>query len=300
MKRKIIIIFSVLVFLAILIYFAVILIGKNTEKKNNTQDINKPAEISTSTEGLVSASSTSATSSPEENIATSSQPIVGVEAVNEKFLEYLPKTSSEQLNSFSGIAANGNMSGCEKLSAAEVDNCKYYFSLYVNNHLACGDIETNALKLKCYKQLILENLTDKISRCNQENVPDSKVNCLDGVFWGIENLDECSFFADKSVNQLCLDSLNLRSASAKNNNCSKIKDTILKTFCDQYVTPGDFDKDGLSDAEELKIGTNPYAADTDGDGYSDKDEVDKGYNPCGEGLMPTPAKLLEACAALKK
>lgn len=38
-------------------------------------------------------------------------------------------------------------------------------------------------------------------------------------------------------------------------------------------TPGDFDGDGLSDDEELALGTDPYDRDTDGDGLSDRQEV---------------------------
>ncbi len=38
-------------------------------------------------------------------------------------------------------------------------------------------------------------------------------------------------------------------------------------------SPGDFDGDGLSDDEELAIGTDPYDRDTDGDGLSDRQEV---------------------------
>ncbi len=72
----------------------------------------------------------------------------------------------------------------------------------------------------------------------------------------------------------------------------------------------DSDHDGLSDAEERKLGTNPYKADTDGDGltdyqevkiyhtnplnpdtdgdgYSDGEEVNHGYNPLGPGKLAT-------------
>lgn len=80
--------------------------------------------------------------------------------------------------------------------------------------------------------------------------------------------------------------------------------------------PGDDDRDGLTNAEEAKLGTNPEVADTDGDGlsdyeevkiyhtdplkadtdgdgYKDGDEVKNGYNPLGSG------KLLDIDAALK-
>lgn len=53
--------------------------------------------------------------------------------------------------------------------------------------------------------------------------------------------------------------------------------------------PHDFDNDGLSDAEELLLGTDPALADTDGDGLSDSDEIYAGTDPLnvdtdGDGL----------------
>ena len=77
----------------------------------------------------------------------------------------------------------------------------------------------------------------------------------------------------------------------------------------------DQDKDGLSDARETELGTNPALADTDGDGLSDGDEVlkyhtnplipdtdadgfpdgvevQKGYNPLGAGKCATPTCIL--------
>lgn len=74
------------------------------------------------------------------------------------------------------------------------------------------------------------------------------------------------------------------------------------------VITNDKDRDGLTDDEEAKLGTNPVLADTDGDGLSDYDEVKvyktnplkpdtdgdgstdgvevkKGYNPNGPGKL---------------
>ncbi|MEI6596599.1 MAG: binary toxin-like calcium binding domain-containing protein [bacterium] len=46
----------------------------------------------------------------------------------------------------------------------------------------------------------------------------------------------------------------------------------------------DTDQDGLTDREEVKVyGTNPLKLDTDGDGYSDGQEVAGGFNPNGPG-----------------
>ena len=50
----------------------------------------------------------------------------------------------------------------------------------------------------------------------------------------------------------------------------------------------DSDKDGLSDEEEKKIGTNPQKADTDGDGFLDGQELKDGYDP----LRPAPGDKL--------
>lgn len=48
----------------------------------------------------------------------------------------------------------------------------------------------------------------------------------------------------------------------------------------------DTDGDGLYDREEVKVwNTDPTNSDTDGDGYQDGDEVREGYNPNGEGKL---------------
>lgn len=48
----------------------------------------------------------------------------------------------------------------------------------------------------------------------------------------------------------------------------------------------DTDADGLSDYDEVKVyRTNPKIVDTDGDGYKDGDEVKNGFNPNGAGKL---------------
>ena len=48
----------------------------------------------------------------------------------------------------------------------------------------------------------------------------------------------------------------------------------------------DTDGDGLTDGEEVNVyKTNPLNPDTDGDGYSDGEEVRNGYNPNGPGKL---------------
>jgi hypothetical protein len=52
------------------------------------------------------------------------------------------------------------------------------------------------------------------------------------------------------------------------------------------LSVADTDGDGLSDYDEVKVyKTNPLKPDTDGDGNTDGAEVKKGYNPNGNGLL---------------
>lgn len=47
----------------------------------------------------------------------------------------------------------------------------------------------------------------------------------------------------------------------------------------------DSDQDGLTDAQELALGTNPLSADSDGDGRSDLVEIEEGTNPLEKDLQ---------------
>jgi hypothetical protein len=51
----------------------------------------------------------------------------------------------------------------------------------------------------------------------------------------------------------------------------------------------DDDNDGLTDATEATLGTNPLLADTDGDGYDDGEEVAAGSDPLDPGSVPHTA-----------
>ncbi|MBI2483680.1 L,D-transpeptidase family protein [Candidatus Uhrbacteria bacterium] len=45
------------------------------------------------------------------------------------------------------------------------------------------------------------------------------------------------------------------------------------------LTEADSDQDGLTDAYEISIGTNPAKNDTDGDGFDDRTEIEASYDP---------------------
>ena len=57
-------------------------------------------------------------------------------------------------------------------------------------------------------------------------------------------------------------------------------------------TDPDTDGDGLTDGEEVALGTDPLSTDSDGDGYSDFAEVDANTNPSVAGSNPNRAPTL--------
>jgi len=57
-----------------------------------------------------------------------------------------------------------------------------------------------------------------------------------------------------------------------------------------FILEEDFDFDGLSNAKEIELGTDPFKADTDNDGFVDGVEIQLGYDP----KKVSPAKLLKS------
>jgi hypothetical protein len=62
---------------------------------------------------------------------------------------------------------------------------------------------------------------------------------------------------------------------ATDENLSRIQPSTL------HLSGEDSDNDGLPDAFEKAVGTDPDQPDTDKDGYDDKQELENGYNPAG-------------------
>ncbi len=58
-----------------------------------------------------------------------------------------------------------------------------------------------------------------------------------------------------------------------------------KKIVTQRSNGADSDSDGLTDAEETAVGSDPQKADTDGDSHLDGTEVANGYNPIGAGKL---------------
>ncbi len=67
-----------------------------------------------------------------------------------------------------------------------------------------------------------------------------------------------------------------------------VEDEVVSIANNQDSTKSsaqDSDGDGLTDDEELALGTDPNNKDSDGDGFSDFVEVGQGYNPLGDGKV---------------
>ena len=85
-------------------------------------------------------------------------------------------------------------------------------------------------------------------------------------------------------------SISLNEEDLNENEINTEEDFILPeegSIFDDYIwTPIlDTDGDGLTDEEELSLGTNPNEIDTDQDGYLDLEEIQAGYNPTGTGKL---------------
>lgn len=68
---------------------------------------------------------------------------------------------------------------------------------------------------------------------------------------------------------------------------SPVSSEITTRLSDITSDNGDADGDGVSNAEEVRSGTNPSGADSDGDGISDGAEVSMGSNPNDSNSVPT-------------
>lgn len=304
MRKKLII---TLLFLALILLLIWGFWKINNVKKisqNQTANISSNSNSKTGSALIVNktltATSTSTSTSAQDEGKSTTEKIASTDLINKEFAAKMPEINSRQLGLFSDIAISGKMDGCEKSSETS-DKCKYYFSVYQNKDGFCGDIEDSTLRLSCYKELIFNGFSERFLKCNNENSLDVRINCLNNLFWATRTVDSCALFEESAAYQICVDLVNLSSINLENKDiCLKIKDASFKNFCEQSFVLGDFDKDGLTDTEELKLGTNPYSADTDSDGHNDKEEIEKGYNPCGDGVMPSSDNLIGLCAKFKK
>ncbi len=97
-----------------------------------------------------------------------------------------------------------------------------------------------------------------------------------GEAWYINPIDQKKYYLGRPDDAFAL--MRQVSKGITNSDIEKIPIGILESGADS-------DNDGLSDALEDALGTDPNKTDTDGDGYSDKEEIENNFNPLGAGAF---------------
>ena len=147
---------------------------------------------------------------------------------------------------------------CQYLSSASQEaKCFAYVQRVSYEKEMAFDKCANLKELKeqdiCYVNILKLNNSDFCDTVQQKQL------CEDHFIWqNAKNMEDCDIIKRKDWQQECL---------------STFGDTAA------HYAGLDLDGDGLTNAEEAELGTNPKKADTDGDGYNDGEEVEAGFDP---------------------
>lgn len=196
----------------------------------------------------------------------------------------------------------------DKLGAVVSETKEY---LNYTGSTSCDDVGDQKLQMKCFEAVNLAMNLATTSPCSVLKSERDIAVCQKAIF--VKNvvasgdLSKCNEVLDTTNKIICLSqaSLGLALASKEAKYCDNMAFADDKASCLKLVdklntvvpdVPADSDKDGLSDENEAKMGTNPSKSDTDGDGHSDGQEVAGGYNPCGGGRDLSDAKIKNDCA----
>jgi len=241
MTKKYLILFVLAILLIGLVGLAIYQTKKNSNlvinNIGNSQLISgeKPLVVSSTTKNQLSNIASSTTDlvsnvNTNTNTQVNSSVTKDLAVFNNKF----PEINIKQINSFLAVAVKGDMQDCESMSDLN-DQCKYYFALYKNAAGYCGDINDKNIQFDCYTKLVFNNLSSSFNNCTAIKSAFEKVNCLENIFWAINDLKSCSIFDSQSIQiqQACLDSVIFKSSMSQyKNNCASIKDTDIKDYCE--------------------------------------------------------------------
>lgn len=182
---------------------------------------------------------------------------------------------------------------CDKIENTELkDGCFDTIARTLGEVKICERISFQAAKDSCAGSILFAQAkkSKEISVCAGIVSERFKNACYVSVFNAVGTLDFCKDAGDRSAE--CVATVAFRDAIAAADPalCAPIADAGVRGSCEEDVKAmkgnQDSDKDGLSDDDEARYGTDPLKPDTDGDGFKDGDEVSAGYNPKGAGRLP--------------
>ncbi|HEV8241455.1 MAG TPA: LamG-like jellyroll fold domain-containing protein [Thermoanaerobaculia bacterium] len=108
-----------------------------------------------------------------------------------------------------------------------------------------------------------------------------------GIPWSRDYGDVTYYFAVSAVTNSGDESFLIGQVANDDQDGDGLSDTE-ELVIGTSVTVADTDNDGLGDGDEVPRGTNPLVQDTDGDGYLDGSEVTSGSDPLDPLNIPTP------------
>lgn len=200
----------------------------------------------------------------------------------------------------------GDEAYCQGLEAEAYDGCVTLAALTANDGDVCRLVVDDAKQSACNDAVLAQVPAEDrtYALCDQISDQTFKERCQSA--WILQQMKTGNCVEPYITDELCATGAVITTAEQQKNPdlCQQIADQSWQDACVQMVGPADRDGDGLSENQELKLGTSdtnrdsdgdgltddeetrlgktdPAAFDTDGDGYGDGQEVNSGYNPLG-------------------
>lgn len=181
---------------------------------------------------------------------------------------------------------------CDKIENTELkDSCFDSIARELGEAKVCERISLEAARDACIGSIQFAEVKENkdISVCASIVSERFKNACYAFVFNAVGTLDSCKEAGDRSAECVAVVAFRDAVAAVDSALCAPIADAEKRVSCEEDVNnlkaSLDSDRDGLTDAEEVKYGTDKNNPDTDGDGYKDGAEVQSGYNPKGSGKL---------------
>ena len=162
-----------------------------------------------------------------------------------------------------------DIKGCAMLDGSDRDLCESRVirdtAIQSANLLLCDTIKVDSIKTACSQRVTNDAVT--ADNCAGVGVDPHLCDDARTISNAVNAMDEslCQDVSDSTVDE-----------------CVALVKERVQESDDSGILVVDTDGDGLSDAQESAIGTDPNNPDTDGDGYDDKTEFDGGFNPLGQ------------------